>query len=72
MISCPGCHKLIPSDSRFCFYCGSDITQKKESKADGFLPHLILHARSRSSRAALAVALPYLLAADFARIAVNP
>lgn len=36
MISCPQCHKLIPSDSRFCFYCGSDTTQKKESKSDVF------------------------------------
>lgn len=36
MISCPRCHKLIPSDSRFCFYCGSDTTQKNESKADVF------------------------------------
>lgn len=36
MISCPGCHKLVPSDSRFCFYCGGDITQKKESKSEDF------------------------------------
>ena len=34
MISCPQCHKLIPSDSRFCFYCGSDTTKKKEEKVD--------------------------------------
>ena len=36
MISCPHCHELVPSGSKFCFYCGSDMTQKKESKADGF------------------------------------
>lgn len=36
MISCPECHKLVPSDSRFCFYCGGDITQKKESKSEDF------------------------------------
>lgn len=34
MISCPECHKLVPSNSRFCYYCGNDITQKKESKED--------------------------------------
>lgn len=36
MISCPGCHKLVPSDSRFCFYCGKDIAQKQESKSVDF------------------------------------
>lgn len=36
MISCPECHKLVPSDSRFCFYCGGDIVQKKESKSEDF------------------------------------
>ncbi len=36
MISCPECHKLLPSDSRFCFYCGGDIAQKKESKPVDF------------------------------------
>lgn len=36
MVSCPHCHELVPSGSKFCFYCGSDITQKKESKADAF------------------------------------
>lgn len=36
MISCPQCHKLVPSDSRFCFYCGSDTTQKKEENSKDF------------------------------------
>jgi len=36
MISCPQCHKLVPSDSRFCFYCGSDTTQRKEAKSEDF------------------------------------
>lgn len=30
MIACPQCHKLLPSDSRFCFYCGSNIQKIKE------------------------------------------
>lgn len=36
MISCPGCHKLVPSDSQFCFYCGGNLAQKKESKSEDF------------------------------------
>lgn len=34
MIACPQCHKLIPADSHFCFYCGVDATQKRESGSD--------------------------------------
>ena len=30
-ISCPQCHKLLPADSRFCFYCGSGDIQKREA-----------------------------------------
>ena len=36
MISCPACHKLVPSDSQFCFYCGGNLAQKKESKSEDF------------------------------------
>lgn len=40
MVACPQCHKLVPSDSRFCFYCGSDIQQKAEKKdADVTCPY---------------------------------
>lgn len=31
MITCPQCHKLVPSDSRFCFYCGKPIGSAKQS-----------------------------------------
>lgn len=33
MVPCPHCHEFVPSDSKFCFYCGGTMTQKKESQA---------------------------------------
>ncbi len=38
MVTCPKCHQLLPSDSRFCFKCGNkmDITSQATKQNEAF------------------------------------